>query len=265
MASDTTSETTRTPGSSGVTAVDRAVDVLLLFGRSVRPSLGVTEIAQELGMPKSGVHRVLTTLRARRLVTYDATTRKYALGQAAVALSQSYVTRLDIQSMATGTVNALMQSTGETSSLAVRRHGAVVHRAQAVPGAELRVELRIGQASPLHTEAAGKAFLAFLPGNESDEYLRRAPLEAHTAGTVTDADELRAELQVSRERGWTSAVGERLEGVSSVAAPVFDHEGYPAAALAVSGPSARLDVERVAPDVVAGAAALSRDMGHVLG
>jgi IclR family acetate operon transcriptional repressor len=254
------------PAAPGVvTSVDRAVDVLLLFGRSVRPSLGVTEISQELGMPKSGVHRVLTTLRARRLITYDEKTRKYALGQAAVALSQSYITRLDIQSVASGTISALMRATGETATLAVRRHGSVVHRAQAVPEHELRLEVRIGRASPLHASASGKAFLATLPEQEAEDYLRRSTLEAVTPHTLTDAAELRAQLAEVRERGFAVSHGERLVGVTSVAATACDHDAYPVAAVAVSGPAPRIDVVDLAPHVVEAARELSREMGHVLG
>jgi IclR family acetate operon transcriptional repressor len=254
-----------TPVAGGVTSVDRAVDVLLLFSRSVRPSLGVTEIAQELGMPKSGVHRILTTLRARRLVTYDDKTRKYALGQAAIALSQSYITRLDVQSVAADTIHALARAVGETATLAVRRHGSIVHRAQSVPDHELRFEVRIGRASPLHATASGKAFLAFLPEQEAEDYLRRSALEPLTAQTVTDAGELRRQIELSRVRGYASSVGERLPGVASVAATACDHDGYPVAALAVSGPEARIDVDAVAPHVLDAARQLSREMGHVLG
>lgn len=249
----------------GVSSVDRAVDVLLLFSRSVRPSLGVTEIAQELGMPKSGVHRVLTTLRARRLVTYDEQTRKYSLGQAAIALSQSYITRLDVQSVAAETIHQLARAAGETATLAVRRHGSVVHRAQSAPDHELRLEVRIGRASPLHASASGKAFLAFLPGPEAEDYLRRSSLDPVTDRTITDAAALRAELAVFREQGFAVSRGERLVGVASVAATARDHEGYPVAALAVSGPEARIDVDAVAPQVVEAARQLSHEMGHVLG
>src|SRR6478609_2976298 len=193
-------------GGSTVGAVDRAVDVLLLFGRSLQPSLGVTEIAQELGMPKSGVHRVLSTLRRRRLVTYAPQSRKYALGQAAIALSQSYITRLDVQAMGADTLVELMQRTGETATLAVRRHGSVIFRAQSVPDRELRVELRLTKPSPIHVGASGKAFLAFLPDEETEDFLRRAALPAVTDRTITDIAAMRAELAVIREDGYATSI-----------------------------------------------------------
>jgi DNA-binding IclR family transcriptional regulator len=253
-------------GATSVAAVDRAVDILLLFGRSLHPSLGVTEIAQELGMPKSGVHRVLSTLRNRRLVTYDADTRKYTLGQAAIALSQSYVTRLDVQGMAAETLESLMQSTNETATLAVRRHGSLIYRAQSLPDHELRLEVRLARTHPLHVSASGKAFLAFLPDDETRGYLDRVRLEPDTVDTITDVAVLRAQLDRIRSTGVATSCGERLAGVSSIAAPVLDYDGYPVCVVAVSGPSARVDVGDAALAALVGGAAreLSEEMGHRL-
>jgi DNA-binding IclR family transcriptional regulator len=254
-----------------ISAVDRAVDVLLLFGRSLQPTLGVTEIADELGMPKSGVHRVLNTLRRRRLVTYDPATRKYALGQAAVALSQGYAARHDMQAMATQEVSALRRATGETASLAIRRHASVLVRAQSVPDHELRVEFHLGRPLPLHVGASGKTFLAFVPEHEVDEYVTRSTdtqgrLERFTPHTLDRVDDLRADLAEIRERGYAISHGERLTGVVSIAAPVLDHEEYPVSVLAVTGPESRLDVSAayVVTALQESAARLSAEMGYTV-
>jgi DNA-binding IclR family transcriptional regulator len=249
-------------------AVDRAVDVLMLFGRSLQPSLGVTEIADELGMPKSGVHRVLNTLKRRRLITYDPTTRKYALGQAAVSLSQGYAERHDMQSMASQALSELMRVTGRTAVLAIRRHRSVLVRAQAVPDAELRVELRLGAPQPLHVGAAGKAFLAWLPAHEVEDYIAQAldagGLEHFTAQTIVDPDDLRAELAVAQMRGYTVSVGERLAGVASIAAPVLDHEHSPVSVIMLSGPRDLLDPQdaELIGEVVSSARRMSHAMGY---
>jgi IclR family transcriptional regulator, acetate operon repressor len=250
----------------GVGSVDRAIDVLMLFGRSMQPSLGVTEIAHELGMSKSGVHRILSTLRRRRLVTFNAESRKYALGQASVALSQSYISRLDLQAVASSTLDELMAATHETTTLAVRRHGFVTHRASSLPDSELRLEVALGRPSPLHCTAAGKAFLAFLPEDEAEDFFQRAPLAPVTETTITDADVLRVQVARARAVGYATSHGERIVGAASLASPVFDNDGYPVAALTVCGPSSRLDVEdrSISAALVAAAAGLSQEMGHSL-
>jgi DNA-binding IclR family transcriptional regulator len=202
-------------------------------------------------------------------VTYDPATRKYALGQAAVALSQGYAARHDMQAIATAELADLRRATGETASLAIRRHGSVLVRAQSMPDHELRVELHLGRPWPLHVGASGKAFLAFVPPHEVDEYLARSTrsdgaLEAMTSLTLSDPAALLDDLQLTRARGYAVSTGERLSGVTSIAAPVRDHEDYPVSVLAVTGPSARLDARtRDVVDALSAAAhRLSAEMGY---
>jgi IclR family transcriptional regulator, acetate operon repressor len=144
----------------------------------------------------------------------------------------------------------------------------VLYRAQAVPDAELRVELRLGVPQPLHVGAAGKAFLAWLPRHEVEEYITHAQsgggLQRFTASTIVDADDLRAELAVAAIRGYALSVGERLAGVASMAAPVLDHEHSPVSVLVVSGPQGVLDPrdETVVRELVDAARRMSHEMGY---
>nr|BFE78290.1 hypothetical protein GCM10020093_008910 [Planobispora longispora] len=98
--------------SRSIAAVERAMDVLLLFGRSDRPDLGVTEIAAELGLTKAAVHRILTALRNRELIAADPVTRRYALGHAAIALGRAYLARTDLRVMAGPELRRLAAQTG---------------------------------------------------------------------------------------------------------------------------------------------------------
>ena len=107
--------------SRSVAAVERAMDVLLYFGRTDQPDLGVTEIAAALGLTKAAVHRILTALRSRDLITLDTSTRRYALGHAAVALGRAYLARTDVRAMAAPELKSLSERTHETATLSLRR------------------------------------------------------------------------------------------------------------------------------------------------
>lgn len=76
-------------GSKTVVAIERAADILLHFGRSDRADLGVTDIANDLGMSKAAVHRVLASLRTRNLIVIDPETRRYSIGPSAMMLGLS--------------------------------------------------------------------------------------------------------------------------------------------------------------------------------
>ncbi|MFE3448983.1 IclR family transcriptional regulator [Nonomuraea sp. NPDC059194] len=250
--------------SRSIAAVERAMDVLLLFGRSSRPDLGVTEIATELDLTKAAVHRILTALRSRELIALDPVSRRYSLGHAAIALGRAYLARTDLRAMAGPELRRLSARAGETATLSVRRGDTRLYVDQVVPDQELRMEVSLGIPYPLHAGSSSKAILAFLREEEVEGYLVRHKLDALTAKTITDPDKLRAELAAIRKKGYATSLGERQEGAASVAAPVLDHDGLVIAAVSVSGPSARFKphMQGLAPAVVEAASRLSAQLGY---
>ncbi|WP_436772289.1 IclR family transcriptional regulator [Yinghuangia sp. YIM S09857] len=253
--------------SKSIAAVERAMDVLLLLGRSGRPDMGVTEIAQELGITKGAVHRILTALRSRRLVTADPTTRRYALGPAAVALGRAYLARTDLRMLAAPELRALASECDETATLSVRRGDTRLYVDQVLPASELRIEVSLGTPYPLHAGASSKAILAFLPDDEIDAYLAQSRLAALTERTVTNAAALRKEIGLIRKRGYATSVGERQEGTAAVAAPVLDHDGCVIGVISLAGPQFRFRqaVAERAARVTEAAARVSAEFGHGLG
>src|SRR6201982_4300927 len=55
------------------------------------PRLGVTEIADRLGLAKPTVHGLLRTLEANELVAQDPETGKYSLGPGVLQLGNAYL------------------------------------------------------------------------------------------------------------------------------------------------------------------------------
>lgn len=240
------------------------MDVLLLFGRSGRPDLGVTEIAGELGLTKAAVHRILTALRNRDLITVEPTTRRYALGHAAIALGRAYLARTDLRVMAAPELRRLAGATGETATLSIRRGNTRMYVDQVVPDQELRMEVTLGVPYPLHAGSSSKVILAFLRPEEIDDYLGQQELTSFTDATITTPAGLRAELAAVRERGYAISLGERQAGVASIAAPVLDHDGGVMAAISISGPSARFEprIPDCIPLLQKASAAVSGQLGY---
>lgn len=237
----------RAPRGEGVSAtvatVERAADVLMYFVDAATPDLGVTEIAEGLGLSKAAVHRVLSSLRGRGLIDLDDGTHRYALGVGAMRLGLAYLDRIDVRRVAHPELVNLSRATDETATLSVRTGNTRVYVDQVTPNREVIMSVGLGEAFPLHAGASSKAFLAFLPEQEREQYLQGYPLEAVTAGTITDLDALRAELEAIREQGWARSEGERKGGAASVAAPVMDHLGHPVAVVSVCGPLERFSEE----------------------
>lgn len=254
-------------GAKTITTVERATDVLTLFTRKPQPTLGVTEIAQELGLSKAAVHRLLTTLATKGYIRVDQESRRYALGPTVLSLGLAYLERIDIRQLAMPVMRQLSAATDETSTLSIRNGWTRVYVEQVNPPREVRMSVQLGAPFPLHAGGSSKAFLAFLEESEREEYLARPSLERLTEGTIVDVRALRAELAAIRERGFARSFGERQAGAASVAAPVFDHRGSPVATISVCGPIERFreHADRAAELLLPAVAELSRELGRPAG
>lgn len=248
--------------SQTIATVERAADVLNAFTEVDGETLGVTELAEKLGLSKAVVHRILASLRAKGFVELEGSTRRYALGPAALALGLTYLQGIDVRDRARPFLRELSERTNETATLSVRRGDVRLYVDQVNPPREVRMTVRLGHPYPLHAGSSSKAFLAHLSDGEIDGFLDRA-LEPLTSITITDAATLRAELKTVRERGYAISFGERQEGAGSVAAPVFDHEGRPTAVISVCGPLERFrrEVDDIAPVLAEATGRLSRLLG----
>jgi DNA-binding IclR family transcriptional regulator len=246
-----------------ILAIERATDVLALFADSDEETLGVTEIAQALGLSKAVVYRILSSFRAKGFVELDESTRRYSLGERTLHLGLAYMNRLDVPHLARPELEGLSRKTEETATLSLRTGWERVYVDQVTPERDVMMMVQIGLRVPLHAGASSKAFLAFLDPEEQQEYLSRS-LERLTKLTVTNAKTLRKELGEIRERGYAESFGERMEGAGSVAAPILGHEGRPAAVISVCGPVERFrsEVEATAPVLIEATGRLSRQLGH---
>lgn len=91
------------------------------------------------------------------------------------------------------------------------------------------------------------------------------PLEAKTPNTIVDPDQLAAEMDTTRARGYAIDNVENEDGVRCVAAPIRDHAGEVIAALSVSAPAYRFAVEdlpALAPEVLAVALQITSRIGY---
>lgn len=229
-----------------IQAVDRALDVLLLFAEGSGQAyeegrgLGVTQIAERLDLAKSTVHRILSTLEARGFCRQDPVTGRYHLGLKALELAGAYLAQSDLGTAAYPEMCRLRDLVEETVTLYVR-DGTDRVRVQKAEGRHgVRRVVGLGQRLPLHLGAASKVLLAWLPDYERERVLgvMRLPVGFDLAG-------LKAAVRETRQRGWASSAEEREEGVASVAAPILDRNSQCVAALAISGPVQRFTAESV--------------------
>ena len=254
---------TDTPPENTITAVERTAAVLQAFGRAETPTLGVTEIAQDLGISKAVVHRILNSLRATGFIDVDPATRRYLLGPTALDIGLAFLRHVDVRDLARPVLRELSEQTEETATLSIRSGWRRLYIDQVTPAREVKMTVALGRSFPLHAGSSSKSLLAFLPQHEIDEYFEVAELERLTDVTITDVARLRAELAEVRTHGFAVSWGERQAGAGSVAAPILDHNGYPVASMSLCGPVERFheEAERAAELITEATRRLSRQIG----
>lgn len=247
-----------------ISGIERALDVLALFVRADTPTLGVTEIAETLGVSKAVVYRQLSAFRSRGFVELEPVTHRYRLGPEILFLGLSYLDQLDVRSLGHETLTELVAATNETATMSVRVGWSRVYVDQVTPQREVKMSVQLGRAFPLHAGASSKAMLAFLPEAAREDYLSNQHLNSLTARTITEPIRLRKELAVIADQGFAVSFGERDASAGSVAAPVFRHDGELAGVISVSGPVERFsaEVEKSSALLLAASRQLSQRLGY---
>jgi DNA-binding IclR family transcriptional regulator len=247
----------------GLSTVRNAARLLKVF-RSRETDLGVSELSRRLGLGKSTVHRMLTTLVAEGLVEQDPRTGGYRLGIVMFELGQAVRVHMDLHAAVGPVLTELRTQTGESSQVGVLDGHEVVYVDRMESAHSLRLFTDTGRRVPVHCTSSGKVLLAYLPEARRQAVLREAPLDALTPHTITSRDLLVAELERVRRRGWSEAVNEREIGIASIAAPIRDAGGDVVAAISIGVPLARCNVmalRRLAPVIMEAAEAASRRLG----
>lgn len=243
--------------SDGVQSLGRAFDLLELLAES-GDGLTLSALAASSGLPAPTIHRLMATLiqrgYARRLPS-----RCYALGPRLIHLGER-ASRV-LSAVAMPYLTGLVDEIGETANLAVLDDDRVIYAAQAPSRHSMRMFTEVGRRVRLHCTGVGKVLLAELPPDAARELLVRGGMPAQTPRTITDPDELLAQLPLVAAQGFALDDGEQEAGVRCIAVPV---PGAPAqVAMSVSGPEGRLPldtVSRLVPLLRTAAAALAADL-----
>ncbi len=225
------------PDTGTVQALDRGLQLLSLLAKEHRITL--TDLAMRAGMPPSSAHRLLMTLQSHGFAEFDENTQDWMIGVEAFRVGSGFLNRINLVEVSRKIMHRLMNETGETANLAIADRGDVVFIGQVETQNPIRAFFRPGTRNYMHASGAGKALLAELSQDELEKLLQKKGLPEFTPTTLTKPELLFADLEKTRERGWSVDDEERFSGMRCVAAPVFNAHGEAIAAISVSGPTVR--------------------------
>lgn len=215
----------------------------------------VSGIARKLGIHKSTVSRVLSTLASGNVLVKSPIGKKYRLGSKVLEWASIYLSATNLKTVVLPHMKELASKTNETVSLFVREGTYRICLERVEGSHDIRMVGMLGDRLPLHAGAPGKLLLAYLQEDERNELLEATGLPRFTPHTITSREELEKEFKRILEQGFAVSFQERVPFAATVCAPIRNHTGEVVAALSVQGP-----VMRFSPKEVAEYSVLVRDV-----
>lgn len=205
----------------------------------------VSELAEEFEIPLSTMYEYVNTLEDINYITKRSDGR-YRVGSSFLEVGNRVLRNHDVYTVAAPEIRRLAEETGEFAGLMIEedRLGVLASMEKGEKVKRLQVNRTYpGVRSRLNTTAYGKAILARLSDGEIRDVAERYGLHARTENTITDVEDLLAEMERVRERGYALDDEECFDGMRGVGVSIPSHGDDPPAGIALYGPPNRLDDE----------------------
>lgn len=245
-----------------LSSVKNALRLLQSFSLD-EPEKKVTDLAVSLGLAKSTVSRLLSTLASEGFVIKDLETKKYRLGLSILNLNTIITSNLEVTRESEFILKKLVADIGETTHIAVREDTHVVYLNRIECSHPVQILSHIGRRNPLHCTSSGKVMLAYQKEAFIEHYLENV-LEPYTDRTIIDPVLLKESLQTIKKQGYSISREEMRIGVASIAAPIYDYTGQVHYALSVIGPIHRMNPDNplLIKKIKQAAADISENIGY---
>lgn len=217
--------------------VHNVIDVLGCF-TTEKPLVGVTEIADQVGLHKSSVSRLLATLESEGWVEQDPATRKYELGLGLIAIAGPLLANLNVRKVAYPYLQELAAFSQETTVLAVWEGSSSVTVEQIASERTIKHTSPLGARYASTGSATVQIFLAAMTPEAVGELVADGTVRMQQGWTPGS---LAQRLQTVRDTGYATNIRQTFEDEIGIAAPVFDHRSNVVAAVLLAAPAYRID------------------------
>ncbi len=251
------------PAPTRLSSVAMAVKLLKTFSEG-EVEIGVTSLAKRLGVAKSTVYRLASTLVSEGMLEQNRDNEKYRLGIALFGLGALVRQRMNVSTEARQVMFDLREATGETVHLAILDGSQIMYVLNLESNHAIRMRADLGSRKPAFCTSEGRAILAF----QTPEIVDRAfaqGFQPRTLKTITQPQKIRDALEQVRRDGYAREDEQCELGMRSIAAPIRNDTGRVVAAVGVAGPLQRITEDLLAsyaPQVMNAASIISARLGY---
>ncbi|CAM4077683.1 DNA-binding transcriptional regulator KdgR [Vibrio neonatus] len=216
----------------------------ILQALAEQKDISVSELSQRLMMSKATTYRFLQTMKTLGFVSQEDETEKYALTLKLFELGAKALEYVDLIDIADKEMQEITRLTNETVHLGALDEGAIIYLHKIDSSYNLRMHSRVGRRNPLYSTAIGKVLLAGKSDEEAIAVLQGVEFVQHTEKTHQNIQQLMQEIEQVRVQHFGEDNEEQEPGLRCIAAPIYDRFGNTIAAVSVSFPTVRFDIER---------------------
>ena len=247
-------------GEGGIQVIARAITILRTL-RHHPEGLSLSQLAQEVNLARSTVHRIVASLETEHFVVAASANGGYRLGPALAVLGAAV--NHSLRDQIRPFLEQLSIETNETIDLAILDQNQLTFVDQIAAPHRLRAVSGVGVTFPLHCTANGKAMLARLPVEQLDHILPD-PLPALTPNTKTNREELAQEIAQIRQDCVAFDREEHTLGICAVGSAFWDPLGT-LAAISIPVPSIRFygNEQVIAAALVKSCEQIQRHLGSI--
>jgi len=246
-------------GPRGIQSIEVGGQLLIALAHQGRP-LALKDLAREAGMAPAKAHPYLVSFIKIGLVEQDGSSGRYGLGPLALQLGLISLQQYEPVRLATPRIEELALQLGHTVAISVwGDRGPTIVRVAEAPS-PVHISMRHGTVMSLTGTASGRLFAAHLPRERTQELMNAE----QGLGLSTEDPALESLLAKVRSSGLANSHDGVVQGVSALAAPVFDDQSRLVLTLTAIGPSGSFDLDPAGPVACAlklAGAELSRQLG----
>lgn len=245
-----------------LSSVKNAMRILRLFNVKQK-ELGLTSIAEQIHVPKSTAHRMVTLLVKENFLSKNPRTGKYRLGLSLLTLGGVIFTHHEMYKEALPIVQSLVNKLNETAHICLLENDEVSYLFRKESERHHRLITHIGRKNPIHCTSEGLCILAF-QDQKTIERVLAIPMYSYTSATFTSPEQVMEELDKIRHRGYAFSKDQFYEGFVGIAAPIRDYTQNVVSSLSIIGSTATITPDRFhffIEEIVKVAAEISKHLG----
>jgi IclR family transcriptional regulator, KDG regulon repressor len=247
-------------------SLERALQILNAFNAE-KTVLGLSQISDSLKLPRATVLRLCSTLVKYNFLKQDPANKQYSLGIRLFELGSVIFNTFSLRHAAFHHISELQVNLGKTIFLGIIDNDELLYIDKIDdPKNPITFTSKIGTRRPPYWGMVGPMILAFMPEKEVERILRKFPLKPTARKSITKKEEFYKLLSRIRNQGYIFDEETALDGVSGIAAPVFNLSGKVAGAIGVAFISPSVDfktIKTIINEILATAKKISAEMGYI--